>query len=89
VDIVLETLVEVRVDEKLVSDDRFDDLTTRDVAGVRERTQIKFTEREDLSSTCASSPRRTGVSGWTSWSPLPARTGMAPAKTPQRHDSRS
>lgn len=43
VDILLGKLVEARCDEKLVGDDRFDDLTTTDVDGNRERAQFKHT----------------------------------------------
>lgn len=44
VDVLLGTVVEVSVDEKLVPADRFDDLTTRDAAESRERFQIKHTD---------------------------------------------
>ncbi len=40
-DVLLGQVSRVWVDEKLVVDDRFDDLTTIDVAGRRERTQFK------------------------------------------------
>lgn len=44
VDVLLGTVVEVSVDEKLVPADRFDDLTTLGAAGSRERIQIKHTD---------------------------------------------
>lgn len=47
VDLILGKLMKVYVDEKLVLDDRFDDLTTVDIAGYRERTQFKHTENDD------------------------------------------
>lgn len=47
VDILLGYLVEARCDEKLFTDDRFDDLTTTDVEGKRERAQFKHTENDD------------------------------------------
>lgn len=53
VDVVLGTLVEAHVDEKLVPDDRFDDLTTVDTEAHRERTQFKHTENDDQPLTLA------------------------------------
>ena len=47
VDMLLGSILHVHVDEKLVPDDRFDDLTTVDVVGQRERTQFKHTENDD------------------------------------------
>lgn len=47
VDVMLGTVVEAHVDEKLIADDRFDDLTTVDATGHRERTQVKHTGNED------------------------------------------
>src|ERR1700722_600212 len=48
VDILLGTVVQVHVDEKLTVDDRFDDdLSTIGVDGHRERTQFKHTENAD------------------------------------------
>src|SRR5829696_2625488 len=47
VDILLGTIVEARCDEKLFVDDRFDDLTTVDVASRRERSQFKHTDNDD------------------------------------------
>lgn len=47
VDIILGKVVEARCDEKLFDDDRFDDLTTTDVYGKRERAQFKHTENDD------------------------------------------
>lgn len=44
VDVLLGTVVEVSVDEKLVPADRFDDLTTLGASGFRERSQIKHTD---------------------------------------------
>ena len=41
VDVLLGEVAEVIVDKKLVRDDRFDDLTTVEISGARERTQIK------------------------------------------------
>lgn len=51
VDLLLGTLMSAIADEKLVEDDRFDDLTTVDTHGHRERVQFKHTdsERQDLS----------------------------------------
>ncbi len=49
VDMLLGTLVQVHVDEKLTVDDRFDDLSTTDIDGHRERTQFKHTENADRS----------------------------------------
>lgn len=46
VDVLLESTVEVHIDEKLVDDDRFDDLTTMDLDGRRQRTQFKHTDGE-------------------------------------------
>ena len=53
VDVLLESIVEIRVDEKLVPDDRFDDLTTVDQTGHRERTQFKYTDNADQALTLA------------------------------------
>ncbi len=47
VDMLLGTVVQVQVDEKLTLDDRFDDLSTVDIDGHRERTQFKHTENAD------------------------------------------
>jgi hypothetical protein len=47
VDVILGTVVDVIIDTKLVPDDRFDDLTTDDAAGHRERTQFKHTDNDD------------------------------------------
>jgi hypothetical protein len=47
VDVLLGSLVRVHVDEKLTAGDRFDDLTTIDLDGRRERTQFKHTENDD------------------------------------------
>lgn len=47
IDVVLGQVRSVNVDEKLVVDDRFDDLTTVDENGVRERTQFKHTDNDD------------------------------------------
>jgi hypothetical protein len=47
VDVLLGSVVQVHVDEKLTEDDRFDDLSTIDVDGRRERTQFKHTENAD------------------------------------------
>lgn len=44
VDMLVGDVVEVRVDEKQFPDDRFDDLTTIDNRGVRERVQFKHTD---------------------------------------------
>ena len=52
VDVMLGS-VTVHVDKKLVPDDRFDDLTTVDAMGLRERTQIKYTDNADQSLTLA------------------------------------
>ena len=47
VDMLLGSVVRVHVDEKLTVDDRFDDLSTTDIDGRRERTQFKHTENAD------------------------------------------
>jgi hypothetical protein len=47
VDVLLGSIVETHVDLKLVADDRFDDLTTVDREGNRERVQFKHTESPD------------------------------------------
>ena len=47
VDVMLGSIVEFRVDEKLVPDDKFDDLTTVDETGRRERTQVKHKDNAD------------------------------------------
>jgi AAA ATPase-like protein len=47
VDVLLGSIVETRVDLKLFADDRFDDLTTIDREGNRERVQFKHTESPD------------------------------------------
>ena len=46
VDLLLGTVVSCRVDTKLVPDDVFDDLTTVDSAGRRERSQFKHSQRD-------------------------------------------
>ncbi|MFD0346034.1 hypothetical protein ACFQ0M_07965 [Kitasatospora aburaviensis] len=46
VDLLLGGVARVRVDEKLVADDRFDDLTVINVDGSRERTQFKHSDEE-------------------------------------------
>ena len=45
IDRMLGSIVNVCVDKKLVPNDIFDDLTTVDHAGCRERTQIKYTDK--------------------------------------------
>ncbi|GGR99589.1 hypothetical protein GCM10010252_42870 [Streptomyces aureoverticillatus] len=52
VDLTLGTLSVVRVDEKLVPDDRFDDLTVTTASGRHERTQFKHTDSDDKQLTC-------------------------------------
>ena len=47
VDVLLGTIVDASVDEKVVPVDRFDDLTTLDAARFRERVQIKHTDNAD------------------------------------------
>jgi hypothetical protein len=47
VDVLLGRVVRVHVDEKLTVDDRFDDLSTTDIDGRRERTQFKHTDNAD------------------------------------------
>jgi hypothetical protein len=47
VDMLLGGTIHVHVDKKLVPDDRFDDLTTEDVDGTRERVQFKHTDNND------------------------------------------
>ena len=53
VDVLLNSVVTVHVDEKLVPQDRFDDLTTVDGSGVRERIQIKYAANVDQDLTLA------------------------------------
>ena len=53
VDVMLGSIKSVHVDQKLVPDDRFDDLTTIDDSLRRERVQIKHTERADRPITVA------------------------------------
>jgi len=53
VDVLLGMVVTVHVDEKLVPDDRFDDLTAVNTAELRERTQFKHTDNDDQSLTLA------------------------------------
>ena len=53
VDVMLGSITTVHVDKKLVQHDRFDDLTTVDEAGCRERTQIKYTDNVDQALTLA------------------------------------
>ncbi|MFG3261802.1 AAA family ATPase [Streptomyces bobili] len=47
VDLLLGGIVRVHVDEKLVTDDRFDDLTVINADGSRERIQFKHSDEED------------------------------------------
>ncbi|MGC0405168.1 hypothetical protein RKD27_007812 [Streptomyces sp. SAI-126] len=47
VDLLLGGIARVHVDEKLVTDDRFDDLTVINADGSRERTQFKHSDAED------------------------------------------
>ncbi len=47
VDVLLGSVLEARCDEKLFGDDRFDDLTTVDLDGIRERVQFKHTDDDD------------------------------------------
>lgn len=47
VDMLLGSVVQVHVDQKLTDDDRFDDLSTIEIGGRRERTQFKHTENAD------------------------------------------
>jgi hypothetical protein len=53
VDMLLGSVVDVRVDEKLVPHDRFDDLTVVDKAGRRQRTQFKHKDNDDQPLTLA------------------------------------
>ena len=53
VDVMLGSIEKFHVDEKLVPDDRFDDLTTVDQKGCRERTQVKYTDNADQALTLA------------------------------------
>ena len=43
-DVLIGSITKVHVDKKLVPDDRFDDLTTIDKAGLRDRIQLKHTD---------------------------------------------
>ena len=45
IDVMLGSVITAQVDKKLVPNDRFDDLTTIDNTGLRERVQIKYTDR--------------------------------------------
>jgi hypothetical protein len=47
VDVLLGSVREARCDEKFFDDDRFDDLTTVDLDGIRERVQFKHTDDDD------------------------------------------
>lgn len=47
VDLLLGGIAKVHVDEKLVTDDRFDDLTVINADGSRERTQFKHSDKRD------------------------------------------
>ena len=47
VDMLLGNVLHAYVDKKLVLDDRFDDLTTVDITGNRERVQFKHTDNDD------------------------------------------
>ncbi|MEU3597135.1 ATP-binding protein [Streptomyces sp. NPDC006798] len=47
VDLLLGGIARVHVDEKLVTDDRFDDLTVINADGSRERTQFKHSDEKD------------------------------------------
>ena len=47
VDMLLGSVLHACVDQKLVDDDRFDDLSIVDIGGTRERTQFKHTENAD------------------------------------------
>ena len=47
VDYLLGSIETIHVDEKLVPDDRFDDVTTVDGSGLRNRVQIKHTDNDD------------------------------------------
>src|SRR6266567_3828939 len=51
--VMLGTIVKAHIDEKLLPDDRFDDLTTIDATAYRERTQFKHTQNEDQRLTLA------------------------------------
>ena len=53
VDVMLGSIEQIRIDEKLVPNDRFDDLTTVDATGRRERIQVKHTDNDDQSLTLA------------------------------------
>ena len=60
VDVILGSVVEFQVDKKLVdnTNDIFDDLTTVDWKGCRERTQIKHTARDDRALTLETFTRK-------------------------------
>ena len=57
VDVMLGSIVKVHVDEQLVPDDKFDDLTTVDETRRRERTQVKHTGNTDQALTLATFTR--------------------------------
>ena len=47
VDMLLGNVIHIHVDEKLFDHDRFDDLTSSYVTGIRERVQFKHTDNDD------------------------------------------
>ena len=51
VDVMLGSIEQIRIDEKLVPNDRFDDLTTVDTTGRREHIQVKHTDNDNQSLT--------------------------------------
>ena len=53
VDVMLGSIQQIYVDKKLILNDRFDDLTTVDATGRRERVQIKHTDNADRPLTLA------------------------------------
>ena len=53
IDVMLGSIVQIHIDEKLVPDDRFDDLTTVEETGRRERIQVKHTDKADQALTLA------------------------------------
>ena len=53
VDVMLGSIEQIYIDEKLVPNDRFDDLTTVDAADRRERVQVKHTDNADQNLTLA------------------------------------
>lgn len=82
VDLLLGGIARVHVDKKLVTDDRFDDLTVINADGSRERTQFKHSDEKGPSATPRSRLTTAADWGWTvSWRLL-SPIGTDRARTP-------